>query len=199
MPFFQVVLPYRHSLAIRSLNTHVDVIVGLGNPGPRYARTRHNLGFDVIDALASRYHILLCSHEAEAQCGEGRLGSRSILLAKPQTYMNRSGRSVAGLVQRYLRAEDHLIVIHDDLDLALGKIKLKHRGGDAGHRGIRSIIEWLGTGEFTRVRMGIGRPAGGTDIIDYVLAPFTAAEMETYEAMVAEAASRVNALLAGPD
>ena len=177
----------------------MDVIVGLGNPGPRYARTRHNLGFDVIDMLASRYHILLGSHEAEAQCGEGRLGSRSILLAKPQTYMNRSGRSVAGLVQRYLRAEDHLIVIHDDLDLALGKIKLKHRGGDAGHLGIRSIIEWLGTGEFTRVRMGIGRPADGTDIIDYVLAPFTAAEMETYETMVAEAASRVEAVLAVPD
>jgi PTH1 family peptidyl-tRNA hydrolase len=177
----------------------VDVIVGLGNPGPRYAHTRHNLGFDVIDALASRYHMSLCLHEAEAQCRESRLGARSIVLAKPQTYMNRSGRSVAGLVQRYLQAEDHLIVIHDDLDLALGKIKLKHRGGDAGHLGIRSIIEWLGTGEFTRVRMGIGRPAGDADIIDYVLAPFTAAEIEAYEAMVAEAASRVDALLAVPD
>jgi PTH1 family peptidyl-tRNA hydrolase len=110
--------------------------------------------------------------------------------------MNESGRSVAGLVQRYLREDDHLIVIHDDLDLALGKIKLKHRGGDAGHRGIRSIIEWLGTGEFTRVRMGIGRPTGGADIIEYVLAPFSTAEMEAYEAMVAEAVGRVDTLLA---
>lgn len=177
----------------------MDVIVGLGNPGTHYARTRHNLGFDVVDALASRYRIPLSSYEAESQCGKGRLGSRSILLAKPQTYMNVSGRSVASLVQRYLQENDHLIVIHDDLDLALGKIKLKHRGGDAGHRGIRSIIEWLGTGEFTRVRMGIGRPACGADIIDYVLAPFTSAEMEAYETLVAEAASRVDTLLAVPE
>jgi PTH1 family peptidyl-tRNA hydrolase len=173
----------------------VDLIVGLGNPGRRYQHTRHNLGFDVIDALAQRCGVSLGRREREADCGEATLGARRVLLAKPQTFMNVSGRSVSQLAERYLQPHEQLIVIHDDLDLPLGKIRLKRGGGDAGHRGIRSIIEWLGNGDFARVRMGIGRPACKADIVAYVLMPFTAEEAEVYTTMVADAMQGVETLL----
>jgi PTH1 family peptidyl-tRNA hydrolase len=173
----------------------VDLIVGLGNPGRRYQHTRHNLGFDVIDALAQRCGATLRKHETGAYCGEATLGAHRVLFVKPQSFMNVSGRSVAHLVERYLHPHEQLIVIHDDLDLPLGKIRLKRGGGDAGHRGIRSIIEWIGHGEFARVRMGIGRPACKADIVAYVLSPFTAEEAETYTRMVDDAIQGVETLL----
>lgn len=173
----------------------MDIIVGLGNPGSRYHHTRHNLGFDVIDVLAHRYGISMQSHDADVLCGTGRFGCRMVLLAKPQAYMNASGRAVACLVQRYLQDGEQLIVIHDDIDLALGKIRLKRQGGDAGHRGIRSLMEWLGHGDFVRIRMGIGRPSQTADIVEYVLSPFTPEETDAYNAMIVQAVENVVSLL----
>jgi PTH1 family peptidyl-tRNA hydrolase len=173
----------------------VDVIVGLGNPGQQYQHTRHNLGFDVIDALASRYHLALQQREAESLCGQGQVGTRAVLLVKPQTYMNASGKAVAPLVRRYLQAGQQLIVLHDDIDLPLGRLKIKRQGGDAGHLGIRSIIACLGHGTFVRVRMGIGRPWHKTAVVEYVLSPFAPAEAETCQAMITQAVGCVEALL----
>ena len=173
----------------------MDVIVGLGNPGQRYHQSRHNIGFDVVDMLASKHGISLQQQSCSALCGTGYLGHRAILLAKPQTYMNASGEAVAALVQRYLDAQDQFMVIHDDIDLPLGKIQLKRQGGDAGHRGVRSIMQHLQTGEFMRLRLGVGRPALQEDIIHYVLSPFAAEELAIYRLMLAQAVAQVEALL----
>lgn len=177
----------------------MDVIVGLGNPGRRYQHTRHNLGFDVIDMLARRYEMTLQQIEAKALGGKGGIGSRAVVLVKPQTYMNRSGQSVAPLVRRYRKPGEQLVVIHDDIDLSLGTVKIKQRGGDAGHLGVRSIIECLGSGDFVRIRMGVGRPSHQADIVDYVLSPFSADEAETHHTMIAQAATCVETLLAAAD
>jgi PTH1 family peptidyl-tRNA hydrolase len=173
----------------------VDIVVGLGNPGARYAYTRHNLGFDVIDALACRYGIVLRSLGAQAIAGQGQINGRTVLLVQPQTYMNASGQAVAPLVQRYMRLGEHFIVIHDDIDLPLGRMKTKRHGGDAGHLGVRSIIACLGHGEFLRLRLGIGRPACKAHIVDYVLSSFTPAERQTREEMIAQAVTCVATLL----
>jgi PTH1 family peptidyl-tRNA hydrolase len=170
----------------------------LGNPGQRYRHTRHNIGFDVIDALAQHYNIVIRQREAEALCGTGRIGPRAVLCAKPQTYMNASGQSVAPLVQRYQRQGELLIVVHDDIDLPLGTVKLKRRGGDAGHLGIRSIIAWLANDAFLRIRMGVGRPLHKEDIVDYVLSPFREEEAEARQTMIAQAVTWVETLVEAP-
>jgi PTH1 family peptidyl-tRNA hydrolase len=173
----------------------VDIIVGLGNPGSRYQHTRHNLGFDVIDVLARRYGISIRSHVADALCGTGRVGGRMVLLAKPQTYMNVSGGAVARLVQQYLQDGEQLIVVHDDIDLSLGSMRVKRQGGAAGHRGVQSLIDSLGHGNFVRLRLGVGRPPHKEDIVEYVLSPFRPEETDAYEAMLAQAVERLVALL----
>ena len=173
----------------------MDIVVGLGNPGTRYAYTRHNLGFAVVDALAGRYGIAMKPLGAQAICGQGKISDCAVLLVKPQTYMNASGQAVAPLVQRYLGLGDDLVVIHDDIDLPLGRTKIKRHGGDAGHLGVRSIIACLGHGEFLRLRLGIGRPACKAHIVDYVLSSFTPAERQTREEMIAQAVICVAALL----
>ncbi len=176
----------------------VDVIVGLGNPGQRYRHTRHNLGFDVIDALAERYRIAVRQREAEALCGTGQIGSCLVLCVKPQTYMNASGQSVAPLVRRYLHKGESLIVVHDDIDLPVGKIKIKRQGGDAGHLGIRSIIAWLESDVFVRIRMGIGKPPRKEDVVDYVLSPFPVQDAEARQLMIAQAVTWVETLVEAP-
>ena len=173
----------------------MNVIVGLGNPGPRYQHTRHNIGFDMIDVLARHHGIPIQQRASQALYGQGQIGRCAVLLVKPQTYMNASGQAVASLVHRYVQAEEQLVVIHDDIDLPLGRLKIKRQGGDAGHLGVRSIIAYLGHGAFVRLRMGIGRPSCKADIVDYVLSPFTAAEAESRSAMIAQAAACVAALL----
>ncbi|MGE3539405.1 MAG: aminoacyl-tRNA hydrolase [Candidatus Tectimicrobiota bacterium] len=176
----------------------MHVLVGLGNPGQRYRHTRHNIGFEVIDALAQHYHIAVRQREAEALCGRGLIGTHQVLCAKPQTYMNASGKSVAPLVQRYLGQGELCVVLHDDIDLPLGKIRVKHQGGDAGHLGIRSIIACLGCNTFTRLRLGVGRPPHKEDVVEYVLSPFTAAEEPTCQTMITQAVAWVETLLAAP-
>ena len=173
----------------------MDLIVGLGNPGQRYRLHRHNVGYDVIDALAGRHAISLRSREFEAVCGAGRIGARTALLAKPQTFMNNSGEAVAPLMRRYLRRHGMLVVVHDDIDLPLGKLRLKEQGGDAGHRGIRSITQCLQSDQYLRLRLGIGRPPRREDVIDYVLSPFSSEEADARRVMIDEAVERLEDLL----
>ena len=173
----------------------MDVIVGLGNPGQRYRYHRHNIGYDVVDALADRHGISVRRWEFEALCGTGRIGTRAVLLAKPQTFMNNSGEAVVPLMRRYLRRHDLLVVVHDDIDLPLGKLRLKEQGGDAGHRGIRSITQCLQSNEYLRLRLGVGRPPHREDVIDYVLSPFSAAEADARQVMIDEAVERLENLL----
>ncbi len=134
--------------------------------------------------------------DAHAICGKGFIRHRAVLLAKPQTYMNRSGLAVAPLVQCYLQSGEQAVIIHDDLDLPLGTIRVKQRGGDARHLGVRSVIECLGSEEFVRVRTGIGRSPCKADTVDYVLSPFTADEAEAYSETLAQAVMWVETLLA---
>ncbi len=149
------------------------LIVGLGNPGKKYQNHRHNVGFQVLDELARRERIRLWRRSCRARVGRGNLAGHSVVLAKPQTFMNRSGDAVAPLLRRYGCSPESLIVVHDDLDLSEGRIKLKQGGGHGGHKGLRSIIEKCGSPDFVRVRIGIGRPKGGEDPAEYVLRNFS--------------------------
>jgi PTH1 family peptidyl-tRNA hydrolase len=169
----------------------VKLIVGLGNPGSRYDDTRHNVGFRVIDNLAAAHRIVLRSHLPTAVYGEGTIAAQPVVLAWPQTYMNASGKAVADLCAHFSTLPNDLIVAHDDLDLQLGRVKLKRQGGDAGHHGVRSIIARLGTGDFLRVRIGIGRPANKDEIVTYVLSPFTPDELPLLHDAVRHAAEKI--------
>jgi PTH1 family peptidyl-tRNA hydrolase len=173
----------------------VKLIVGLGNPGLHYSATRHNVGFRVIDALGATYHICLHERLPTAEFGEGTIAVYQVVLAKPLTYMNASGRAVAGLCAHFSILPNDLIVVHDDLDLQLGRIKVKIKGGDAGHYGVRSIIEHLRTDEFIRIRVGIGRPASKDEVVTFVLSPFTPAEFPLVDEAIRHAVENIATLL----
>ena len=145
------------------------LIAGLGNPGEEYAHTRHNAGFDTVDKLADELGVRYWKTEGGALTGKASWRGRSIILAKPQSYMNTSGGPVKALCQFYKISPDHLIVIHDELDINPGTIRVKFGGGHAGHNGLRSICDKLGTRDWFRVRCGIGRPPGKMPVADYVL------------------------------
>lgn len=147
------------------------LLVGLGNPGPEYARNRHNVGFMCLDRLAERHGLSSWRRKHHALVAEGLVKGHSVVLAKPQTFMNLSGQAVRPLVRYYGVALADLLVIHDDLDLELGVLRLRRRGSSAGHKGVQHIIDTLGSQEFPRLRIGIGRPAQG-DPVDYVLSDF---------------------------
>ncbi len=153
-------------------------IFGLGNPGPRYALTRHNVGFMVLERLARRLAIPLDRRDAVASWGEGSRRDLRILLAEPLRFMNCSGEAAEELLPSRLAGPSELLVVHDELDLPLGRIKLKRGGGTAGHRGLESVRQALASPEFCRLRVGVGRPPQGVDASEYVLAPFEAAEAE---------------------
>lgn len=172
----------------------MKIIIGLGNPGRRYCRTRHNVGFMVVDALAGSLGIDVSHEKYHALVGRGRLDSEEALLVKPQTYMNESG-SAARSILRYTSATvADLIVVHDDLDLPVGSVRVKAGGGHGGHNGLRSLMEQLGSADFTRVRIGIGRPVPGRDAADYVLSPFAAAEQQAAADALARAAEAVRSV-----
>jgi PTH1 family peptidyl-tRNA hydrolase len=173
----------------------VKLIVGLGNPGWRYDATRHNIGFRVIDALGAAHGIGLRGRLPTAAYGEGTIEAQQVVLAKPLTYMNASGKAVADLCTHFSTLPNDLIVVHDDLDLHLSRIKLKTKGGDAGHYGVRSIIEHLGTGEFTRIRVGIGRPANKDEVVAFVLNPFTPDELPLVDEVMGHAVEKIETLL----
>jgi peptidyl-tRNA hydrolase, PTH1 family len=173
----------------------VKLIVGLGNPGSRYNGTRHNVGFRVIDALGAAHRFAVQDHLPTAEYGKGLIEAQQVILAKPLTYMNTSGNAVADLCMHFSLVPLDLIVIHDDLDLALGRVQLKMNGGDAGHYGVRSIVEHLGTGEFTRIRVGIGRPASKAEVIEFVLTPFSSDDLPLVDAAVRGAVEKIENLL----
>jgi len=153
------------------------LVVGLGNPGPRYAKTRHNVGVMVAEVLAARAGGAFTVHKRSgAEVLTGRLGQRPVILAKPRCYMNESGRQVGPLAKYYSVPAANVIVIHDELDIDFGRVRLKLGGGEGGHNGLRSVANALGSKNFQRVRIGIGRPPGRKDPAAFVLEPFTSAE-----------------------
>jgi PTH1 family peptidyl-tRNA hydrolase len=173
------------------------LVVGLGNPGPNYAKTRHNLGFVVADILADRIGSGFKVHKRSgAEVATGRLGGRSVVLAKPRCYMNESGRQVGPLAKFYSVPPADIVVIHDELDIEFGRIRLKLGGGVAGHNGLRSVASALGTNDFQRVRIGIGRPPGRKDAASFVLENFTATERTEVPTICEQAADATELLLA---
>jgi PTH1 family peptidyl-tRNA hydrolase len=173
------------------------LVVGLGNPGPEYAATRHNVGFHVVELLAARAGGGRFSrHRTNADVLEGRLAGRRVVLAKPRTYMNLSGGPVAGLARYFSIPLSEVVVVHDDLDLGFGVVRLKRGGGEGGHNGLRSISTSLGSKDYLRVRFGIGRPPGRQDPADFVLKRFSATEAKDLELAVDLAADAAEALLA---
>jgi PTH1 family peptidyl-tRNA hydrolase len=171
------------------------LVVGLGNPGPKYADTRHNVGFAVVELLADRAGARFRPHKGIADVAEGRLGTGRVVLAKPRSYMNVSGGPVSNVVRYFKTAPTELIVVHDDLDLPFGTIRLKRGGGEGGHNGLRSISQSLGTRDYLRARFGIGRPPGRMDPADFVLRRFSGAERTEADLAVQLCADAVEALL----
>jgi PTH1 family peptidyl-tRNA hydrolase len=171
------------------------LVVGLGNPGPKYAETRHNAGFMVLDLLATRLGTRFKAHKARADVIEGRLGGVAVVLAKPHSYMNESGGPVAGIARFYKIEPAQLVVVHDELDLPFSGLRLKRGGGDGGHNGLKSISASLSSKEYARVRFGIGRPPGRQDPADYVLREFSVAERKVLPVDVDRAADAVELLL----
>jgi peptidyl-tRNA hydrolase, PTH1 family len=171
------------------------LIIGLGNPGPGYAGNRHNAGFMVLDVLAARAGSRFRAHKARAEVIEGRLAGTRAVLAKPRAFMNVSGGPVRALRDFYRVPNERVIVVHDELDIPYGALRLKLGGGDNGHNGLRSITAALGDRGYLRVRFGIGRPPGRMDPAAYVLRDFSAAERKELDLNVERAADAVEALL----
>ncbi|MFQ5854896.1 MAG: aminoacyl-tRNA hydrolase [Anaerolineae bacterium] len=153
------------------------MIVGLGNPGREYAKHRHNIGFQVVEALAEAHGLSFDKLQHKARVAVGKVNEEPVVLARPLTYMNKSGESVGPLTRWYKAPVGQLLVVYDDLDIPLGTVRLRPKGGSGGHRGMHSIILRLGTEDFPRLRIGIGRPPAGWDPADYVLSPFTEDEL----------------------
>jgi len=171
------------------------LVVGLGNPGPRYAGTRHNAGFLVADLLAARVGGRFKAHKGRADVVEGRLATVPVVVAKPRSYMNESGGPVVSVARFYKIPLERLVIVHDDLDLPFGSLRLKRGGGDGGHNGLRSATAALGSTEYLRLRFGIGRPPGRQDPAEFVLRDFSATERKDLGFHVDRAADAVEALL----
>lgn len=166
------------------------IVVGLGNPGRRYAGTRHNAGYEVVQRLAGSLGVRW-EDAGWAKTARGRVKGATLLLATPVTYMNLSGQAVRDLLRRRRRRPEDLLVVYDDMDLPLGRLRLRPGNGGGGHNGVQSIIEELGTGAFPRLRIGIGRPPAGVDPVEFVLERFTPAEQPHIDEAVSRAAEAV--------
>lgn len=151
----------------------MKIIVGLGNPGKQYEATRHNIGFHVIDELSKRLDIPLTQSKFNGMYGIGQVGTEKVMLLKPLTYMNLSGECIVPMMDYYEVNDDEIVVIYDDLDLQVGKLRLRQKGSAGGHNGIKSIIQHLGSQEFNRIRIGVDRPKNGMKVPDYVLSNFS--------------------------
>ena len=165
----------------------MKLFVGLGNPGKEYEQTRHNVGFFVIDELAKRWNVSLKTAKFRGLFGTASVSGEKVALCKPLTYMNLSGEAVRPLLDECEAGTEQLLVIYDDLDLPPGKLRLRQKGSAGGHNGIRSLIEHLGSDRFNRVRVGIGRPDDGADVIDYVLGGFHPEEQVVIDQAIAKA------------
>lgn len=158
------------------------VIAGLGNPSSKYEKTRHNVGFDVIDMLAEKYNISIRDRKHKALCGTGMIAGQKVLLVKPQTFMNLSGESLGAILNFYkLAPESELLVIYDDVSLAPGRLRIRKKGSAGGHNGIKSIINHIGTQEFLRIKIGVGEKPPGWDLADYVLGRFSREDRKRME------------------
>jgi PTH1 family peptidyl-tRNA hydrolase len=171
------------------------IVVGLGNPGARYEKTRHNLGAMVLDALAKRTGAGLRSHKSGCLTDETKLAGERVVLARPTSYMNESGRPVGALMRWYKADPERLIVVHDELDIPFDEVRVKLGGGVAGHNGLRSVASHLGTKDFIRVRVGVSRPPGRQDAADYVLSEFSSNERKVLPEVVERAADAVELIL----
>ncbi len=171
------------------------LIVGLGNPGEAYRLTRHNIGFMVVDRLAHRHRILVHKRRFDAVYGLGKLDGRSVILVKPMAFMNMSGPAVHNLAHFFKLDTQDLLVIHDDIDLVFGKIKIKQKGGDGGHNGLKSLIEAFGSGVFARVRIGIGRPDAKQEVKGYVLSRFDSRQEAVLDEVITIAQDAVETIV----
>lgn len=173
----------------------MKLVVGLGNPGKEYAANRHNLGFRCINLLAKAHGIGVDKRQCQAQLGVGRIAGVQVVLGKPKTYMNLSGKSVHMMMDRFKAKREDIVVIHDDLDLPIGRIRFYANGGPGGHKGVESIIAALGSRDFVRIRVGVGRPPPGMDPVDYVLLDFSPTERLLIEEAIAKVGEAVPFLL----
>lgn len=174
------------------------VIAGLGNPTKQYEKTRHNVGFDVIDALGGKYNIKIKEKKHRALCGKGIIAGENVLLVKPQTFMNNSGESIAEILRFYkLSPEEGLIVIFDDVSLLPGNIRIRSKGSAGGHNGVKSIIQCCGGSGFSRVKVGVGGKPEGWDLADHVLGRFSKEEREYVESAIEDACQAVEYMVTG--
>lgn len=171
------------------------VVVGLGNPGKQYEKTRHNVGFDVIDILSKEYDINVSKIKHKALIGEGRVGNEKVLLVKPQTYMNLSGETLIDIYNYYNIDMENIIVVYDDIDLDVGKIRIRKKGSGGTHNGMRSITKCLGSNDFPRVRVGVSKPRPGQDLADFVLSRFRKEESDDIELGLEKAAKAVDTMI----
>lgn len=179
----------------------MKLIVGLGNPGQHYANNRHNTGFACLNHFAKMQGIRFDKKQGRARTGRGQVAGNEVIVAKPQTYMNLSGQSVSQVMKKFSIDLDDLVVVHDDMDIPLGKIRIRRGGGSAGHKGLVSVITYLKSQDFTRIRIGIGRPAkpfaenNEDDIIAYVLSDFSTAEKQTISQVVSRVSEAIFCLI----
>ncbi len=165
----------------------IRLIVGLGNPGKEYENTRHNVGFMVVDELVKSLKLKNPSEEALSLLYRTRIGGKEVIFAKPLTYMNNSGAAVYNLLEEFNLSPENMLVVYDDLDLPLGSIRLRLKGSSGGHKGVESIIKYIGTENFPRLRIGIGRPKKKEDVVKYVLSPFSREEENTINKVIKKA------------
>jgi PTH1 family peptidyl-tRNA hydrolase len=173
----------------------LHLVAGLGNPGAEYADTRHNVGFMVVDVLAAAHRIALDRRKFNVVYGRGRIGGVEVLLAKPQAYMNRSGPPLRQLADYFRIQREAMIVIHDDIDLAFERLKIKEKGGDGGHKGIKSLVEAFGGDQFVRLRVGVGRSGPGGDVVGHVLGRFGPEERPSLDMILRRAAEAIDTIL----
>jgi PTH1 family peptidyl-tRNA hydrolase len=171
------------------------LVVGLGNPGKTYSKTRHNAGFMVVDKISDDFSIALEKRKFDARFGIGAVDGVKIVLAKPMAYMNRSGPQIQKIAGYFRILCEDILVVHDDIDLVFGRLKIKEKGGDGGHRGVRSIIDAFGGGDFTRLRIGVGRPDAERGASDYVLAKFTLEERNVLSQIITTAKDAIVTIL----
>jgi PTH1 family peptidyl-tRNA hydrolase len=173
----------------------IRLVVGLGNPGNTYKNTRHNVGFMVVDQISEVFSIAFVKQKFDTIFARGSIDGVEVILAKPMAFMNRSGPQVQKIAGYYRILSEDMLVVHDDIDLAFGRIKIKEKGGDGGHKGVRSIIDAFGGGNFVRLRIGVGRPEAGISAADYVLGKFTIKEKKLLHRIITEARDAVGTIL----
>ncbi len=171
------------------------LIVGLGNPGSRYHQTRHNMGFMAIDEISRHFDIPLSTHHFNAMTGRGIVAEQDVIIAKPLSFMNLAGLPVTNLIAYFGISVSDMLVVHDDMDLTFGRLKIKEKGGSGGHKGVQSIIDTLNDDGFIRIRLGIGRPETDVGVTDYVLQSFSSAEIQAAEKLASLARDAVSTIL----